>query len=95
MASHLDHREPSEQVVVTEQDVADLRGKDPHERRSRAAVSVVKNNGEQGKPTEGWSHANPPIRSGQCLDLHMLWRGVSRGSIEPTKEPFSGRIDHF
>ncbi|MDP0501153.1 MAG: succinate CoA transferase [Verrucomicrobiota bacterium JB022] len=32
LCSHLDHSEHSVQVVVTEQGVADLRGKDPHER---------------------------------------------------------------
>ena len=32
MASHMDHSEHSVQIVVTEQGVADLRGKDPHER---------------------------------------------------------------
>jgi acetyl-CoA hydrolase len=31
-ASHMDHSEHSVQVVVTEQGVADLRGKDPHDR---------------------------------------------------------------
>jgi propionyl-CoA:succinyl-CoA transferase len=30
--SHMDHSEHSVQIVVTEQGVADLRGKDPHER---------------------------------------------------------------
>lgn len=34
MVSHEDHSEHSVQVVVTEQGVADLRGKDPHERAS-------------------------------------------------------------
>jgi acyl-CoA hydrolase len=32
LVSHADHSEHSVQVVVTEQGVADLRGKDPHER---------------------------------------------------------------
>ncbi len=32
LCSHLDHSEHSVQVLVTEQGVADLRGKDPHER---------------------------------------------------------------
>lgn len=32
LVSHLDHSEHSVQVVVTEQGVADLRGRDPHER---------------------------------------------------------------
>jgi succinate CoA transferase len=32
LASHMDHSEHSVQVVATEQGVADLRGKDPHER---------------------------------------------------------------
>ncbi|MBI1752955.1 MAG: acetyl-CoA hydrolase/transferase family protein [Acidobacteria bacterium] len=32
MVSHVDHSEHSVQIVVTEQGVADLRGKDPHER---------------------------------------------------------------
>jgi len=32
LASHMDHSEHSVQVIVTEQGVADLRGKDPHER---------------------------------------------------------------
>ena len=32
LAAHMDHSEHSVQVVVTEQGVADLRGKDPHER---------------------------------------------------------------
>ncbi len=32
MVSHMDHSEHSVQVIVTEQGVADLRGKDPHER---------------------------------------------------------------
>ena len=32
LASHMDHSEHSVQIVVTEQGVADLRGKDPHER---------------------------------------------------------------
>jgi acetyl-CoA hydrolase len=32
VVSHMDHSEHSVQVVITEQGVADLRGKDPHER---------------------------------------------------------------
>ena len=32
LASHIDHSEHSVQVVATEQGIADLRGKDPHER---------------------------------------------------------------
>lgn len=32
LCSHMDHSEHSVQVIVTEQGVADLRGKDPHER---------------------------------------------------------------
>ncbi len=32
MVSHIDHSEHSVQVLITEQGVADLRGKDPHER---------------------------------------------------------------
>jgi len=32
LASHMDHSEHSVQIVATEQGVADLRGKDPHER---------------------------------------------------------------
>jgi succinate CoA transferase len=32
LAAHIDHSEHSVQIVVTEQGVADLRGKDPHER---------------------------------------------------------------
>ncbi len=32
VASHMDHSEHSVQVLITEQGVADLRGKDPHER---------------------------------------------------------------
>lgn len=32
LASHMDHSEHSVQIVVTEQGLADLRGKDPHER---------------------------------------------------------------
>jgi len=39
LCSHLDHSEHSVQVVVTEQGVADLRGKDPLER----AGLIVKN----------------------------------------------------
>jgi acetyl-CoA hydrolase len=32
LSAHMDHSEHSVQVIVTEQGVADLRGKDPHER---------------------------------------------------------------
>jgi acetyl-CoA hydrolase len=32
LASHMDHSEHSVQIVITEQGIADLRGKDPHER---------------------------------------------------------------
>jgi acetyl-CoA hydrolase len=32
LVSHMDHSEHSVQIVITEQGVADLRGKDPHER---------------------------------------------------------------
>ena len=39
LASHMDHSEHSVQIVVTEQGVADLRGKDPHER----AELIIKN----------------------------------------------------
>ena len=39
LASHMDHSEHSVQIVVTEQGVADLRGKDPHER----AVCIIDN----------------------------------------------------
>ncbi len=37
VCSHIDHTEHSVQVIVTEQGVADLRGKDPHE-RSRLVI---------------------------------------------------------
>ena len=39
LVSHMDHSEHSVQMVVTEQGIADLRGKDPHER----AESIVEN----------------------------------------------------
>jgi acetyl-CoA hydrolase len=39
LVSHMDHSEHSVQVIVTEQGVADLRGKDPQER----AEAIVKN----------------------------------------------------
>ena len=39
VASHMDHSEHSVNIVVTEQGVADLRGKDPHE---RAALIIEK-----------------------------------------------------
>lgn len=39
LCSHLDHSEHSVQVIVTEQGVADLRGKDPNER----AVEIINN----------------------------------------------------
>ncbi|MBL8240817.1 MAG: acetyl-CoA hydrolase, partial [Bryobacterales bacterium] len=32
LCSHMDHSEHSVQIIVTENGVADLRGKDPHER---------------------------------------------------------------
>ena len=32
VASHMDHSEHSVNILITEQGVADLRGKDPHER---------------------------------------------------------------
>ena len=32
LASHMDHSEHSVQIIITEQGIADLRGKDPHER---------------------------------------------------------------
>lgn len=37
--SHLDHSEHSVQVIVTEQGIADLRGKDPHQR----ALEIIRN----------------------------------------------------
>ncbi len=37
LCSHIDHTEHSVQIIVTEQGVADLRGKDPHE-RSRIVI---------------------------------------------------------
>lgn len=39
LCSHMDHSEHSVQVLITEQGVADLRGKDPHER----ATSIIEN----------------------------------------------------
>lgn len=39
LCSHLDHSEHSVQVIVTEQGVADLRGKDPHQR----ALEIIRN----------------------------------------------------
>jgi acetyl-CoA hydrolase len=39
LASHMDHSEHSVQVVATEQGIADLRGKDPHER----ALLIINN----------------------------------------------------
>jgi acetyl-CoA hydrolase len=39
LASHMDHSEHSVQVVVTEQGLADLRGRDPHER----ALLIINN----------------------------------------------------
>ena len=40
LVSHMDHSEHSVQIVVTEQGVADLRGKDPHERASRSSTTA-------------------------------------------------------
>ncbi|HRC85838.1 MAG TPA: succinate CoA transferase [Thermoanaerobaculia bacterium] len=39
LVSHMDHSEHSVQIVATEQGVADLRGKDPHQR----AVAIIEN----------------------------------------------------
>ncbi len=39
LVSHLDHSEHSVQVVITDQGIADLRGKDPHER----ALAIIDN----------------------------------------------------
>jgi propionyl-CoA:succinyl-CoA transferase len=39
LASHMDHSEHSVQIVATEQGIADLRGKDPHER----ALLIINN----------------------------------------------------
>ncbi|WP_343219096.1 acetyl-CoA hydrolase/transferase family protein [Cerasicoccus maritimus] len=39
LVSHLDHSEHSVQIVITEQGIADLRGKDPHER----AKAIIEN----------------------------------------------------
>lgn len=39
LCSHMDHSEHSVQVLITEQGIADLRGKGPHER----ATSIIKN----------------------------------------------------
>jgi acyl-CoA hydrolase len=35
LVSHADHSEHSEQVIITDQGIADLRGKSPHERATR------------------------------------------------------------
>ena len=59
LASHIDHSEHSVSVVITEQGVADLRGKDPHER----AEAIVEN------------CAHPDFKDDLRKYLHMTKQG--------------------
>jgi acetyl-CoA hydrolase len=88
--SHMDHSEHSVQVVVTEQGVADLRGKDPHERAQliinncahpdyrdqlRQYLSLTKEGHEPMSLSLGYSFHRHFLRNGDMRNINWdEWR---------------------
>ena len=84
LASHMDHSEHSVQIVITEQGVADLRGKDPHER-----AQVIINHcahpdyreqlREYLRLTKAGQHAPISLSLGLAMHRQYLRHGDMRG----------------
>jgi acetyl-CoA hydrolase len=90
VVSHMDHSEHSVQVVVTEQGVADLRGKDPHERAEliinncahpdfraqlREYISLTKEGHEPMSLSLGYSFHRHFLRNGDMRNINWSeWR---------------------
>lgn len=85
MVSHLDHSEHSVQIVVTEQGVADLRGKDPLER----ATAIIDNCVHPDYREELRKHSNIETSGhthqtlSSVFDFHK--RFIETGSMHATK----------
>lgn len=90
VVSHMDHSEHSVQIVVTEQGVADLRGKDPHERAQliinncahpdfrqqlREYLSLTKEGHEPMSLSLGYSFHRHFLRNGDMRNINWdEWR---------------------
>lgn len=90
VVSHMDHSEHSVQIVVTEQGVADLRGKDPHERAQliinncahpdfrqqlRQYLSLTKEGHEPMSLSLGYSFHRHFLRNGDMRNINWdEWR---------------------
>lgn len=90
VVSHMDHSEHSVQIVVTEQGVADLRGKDPHERahliinncahpdfrqQLRQYLSLTKEGHEPMSLSLGYSFHRHFLRNGDMRNINWEeWR---------------------
>ncbi|MBE0658497.1 MAG: acetyl-CoA hydrolase/transferase family protein [Bryobacteraceae bacterium] len=90
VVSHMDHSEHSVQIVVTEQGVADLRGKDPHERAQliinncahpdfrqqlRQYISLTKEGHEPMSLSLGYSFHRHFLRNGDMRNINWdEWR---------------------
>jgi acetyl-CoA hydrolase len=72
VVSHTDHTEHSVQVLVTEQGVADLRGKDPRQR----AEAVIKNCAHPGYREQLYDYfkfvkpGHEPLSFNACFRMH-------------------------
>ena len=84
LATHMDHSEHSVNIVVTEQGVADLRGKDPFER----AQTIIDNCAHPDyreqlraylKIVEPGSHEPMSLSAGYAMHRHFLKTGDMRG----------------
>ena len=91
LVSHMDHSEHSVQIVVTEQGIADLRGRDPHERADliidncahpdfrpqlREYLQLVKKGHEPMSLSLGFSFHRAFLRHGEMRNINWdEWRG--------------------
>lgn len=84
LVSHADHSEHSVQVVVTEQGVADLRGKDPHERArliiEKCANPEYRDDLERYYRLSLESHTPQALGNAFGMHLQFLRTGSMRGA---------------
>jgi acetyl-CoA hydrolase len=98
LVTHMDHSEHSVQIVVTEHGVADLRGKDPHERAQliidncaapefreqlRGYLEVVKEGHTPQSLTLAFAMHRQFVQTGDMRNLNWAeWRRVSQATVE-------------
>lgn len=83
MATHQDHSEHSVQVVVTEQGVADIRGKDPHE-RCRLIIDKCAHpayRDELHRIASAGTGGHTPLTLSECFSMHERFRQT--GDMRP------------